>query len=91
MNKYQIVFVDIDDTLNVRNQPISERTKEVMKRIKEKNIPVISEIELAYTQTKIPFIAITGTIGPSNDGHILLIPESIQVHKMGSESNTLLN
>ncbi len=41
MNNYQIIFVDIDDTLNVRNQPITDKTKEVMKRIKEKNIPVV--------------------------------------------------
>ena len=36
---------------------------EIIKRLKSKNIPVISEIELAYKLTKIPFIAITGTNG----------------------------
>ena len=36
---------------------------EIMKRLKEKNIRVISEIELAYLNTKKPFIAITGTNG----------------------------
>lgn len=41
MNKYQIVFVDVDDTLNVRNHQISEKTREVMNRIKGKNIPVV--------------------------------------------------
>ena len=35
----------------------------IMQRLKEKNIPVISEVELAYSNTKTPFIAITGTNG----------------------------
>ena len=52
---------------------------------------VASQIADVVATSTLPIIAITGTIGPSNDGHILLIPESIQVHKMGSESNTLLN
>ena len=36
---------------------------EIIKKLKAKNIPVISEIELAYKLTNIPFIAITGTNG----------------------------
>ena len=36
---------------------------EIMQKLKEKNIPVISEIELAYLNTDKPFIAITGTNG----------------------------
>ncbi len=36
---------------------------EIMKKLADANIHVISEIELAYTQTSIPFIAITGTNG----------------------------
>lgn len=36
---------------------------EIMQKLKEKNIQVISEIELAYSQTSKPFIAITGTNG----------------------------
>lgn len=36
---------------------------ELMLKLKEKNIQVISEIELAYLETQIPFIAITGTNG----------------------------
>ncbi|MDR1167785.1 MAG: UDP-N-acetylmuramoyl-L-alanine--D-glutamate ligase [Heliobacteriaceae bacterium] len=36
---------------------------EIIQRVKSRNIPVISEIELAYTQTDKPFIAITGTNG----------------------------
>lgn len=41
MNKYDIVFVDIDDTLNPSNSQVSEYTKEVMKKLKEKGIKVV--------------------------------------------------
>ncbi len=41
MNKYDIVFCDIDDTLNPSNSKTSERTKEVMKKLKEKGIKVV--------------------------------------------------
>ncbi len=36
---------------------------EIFRRLNEKNIKIISEIELAYLNTDIPFIAITGTNG----------------------------
>ncbi len=36
---------------------------EIMKRLKDEKISVISEIELAYTQTQKTFVAITGTNG----------------------------
>ena len=36
---------------------------EIFGKLKEKNIKVISEIELAYKNTEIPFVAITGTNG----------------------------
>ncbi len=36
---------------------------EIMQKLNAQNIPVISEIELAYELTKVPFIAITGTNG----------------------------
>ena len=36
---------------------------EIFQRLREKNIPVIGEIELAYRETDKPFIAITGTNG----------------------------
>lgn len=41
MNKYDIVFVDIDDTLNPSNGRVSEYTKEVMKKLKDKGIKVV--------------------------------------------------
>lgn len=36
---------------------------EIIQKLKNNKVPVISEIELAYTQTAKPFIAITGTNG----------------------------
>ena len=41
MNKYDIVFVDIDDTLNPSNDPVSEYTKQVMTKLKENGIKVV--------------------------------------------------
>lgn len=41
MEKYEIVFVDIDDTLNPSNGQVSEYTKEVIKKVKEKGIKVV--------------------------------------------------
>ncbi len=36
---------------------------EIFRMLKEKNIPIISEVEFAYENTDTPFIAITGTNG----------------------------
>ena len=36
---------------------------EIFQKLRNKNIPIISEIEYAYRNTKIPFIVITGTNG----------------------------
>lgn len=36
---------------------------EIFKKLNERNIPIISEVELAYKNTSTPFIAITGTNG----------------------------
>ena len=36
---------------------------EIFQKLKERNIPIISEIEYAYQNTNIPFIVITGTNG----------------------------
>lgn len=36
---------------------------EIIQRIRKQNIPIISELELAYRQSDIPFIIITGTNG----------------------------
>ena len=36
---------------------------DIFKRVKEANVPIISEIELAFSESRKPFIAITGTNG----------------------------
>lgn len=41
MKKYEIVFVDIDDTLNPSNEKISQRTIDTMTKLKEKGIKVV--------------------------------------------------
>lgn len=41
MKKFDIVFVDIDDTLNPSGEKTSEYTKEVMKKLKEQGIMVV--------------------------------------------------
>lgn len=38
-------------------------TSEIMQKLKDKKIPVTSEIQLAYKESRKPFIAITGTNG----------------------------
>ena len=49
MGNYKIVFVDIDDTLNPSNQEVSEYTKEVMSKLKEKGIKVVlTELQYSY-------------------------------------------
>lgn len=39
--KYKIVFIDIDDTLTYNKNPIGEKTKKIMQKLKEKNILVV--------------------------------------------------
>lgn len=41
MSRYKIVFIDIDDTLNPSNMPVSSYTKKVMKKVKEKGIKLV--------------------------------------------------
>ena len=53
----------IDDSYIAITSPGIPPKSEIFKKIKERKIPVISEIELAYTETETPFFAITGTNG----------------------------
>ena len=50
-------------------------SSEIFKKVKEQNISIISEVELAYQQSPKPFIAITGTNGKTTttalSAHIL--------------------
>lgn len=53
----------IKDSYIAVTSPGIPPNSEIMQRLKSEKIQVISEIELAYTQTGTPFIAITGTNG----------------------------
>ena len=53
----------IKDSLLAVTSPGIPPHSEIFKRLKEANIPIISEIELAYSESLKPFIAITGTNG----------------------------
>ncbi len=53
----------IKDSKFAVTSPGIKPSSEIFKRIIEKNIPIISEIEFAYRNTETPFVAITGTNG----------------------------
>ena len=59
---------------------------ELMQMLKEKNIEVISEIELAYLETKVPFIAITGTNGKTTTTELtnFIINKEFKAEKCGN-------
>lgn len=53
----------INDAYMAVTSPGIPPHSDIMQRLKNAKVQVISEIELAYTQTGVPFIAITGTNG----------------------------
>lgn len=53
----------LNDCYIAITSPSVPTDSEIMKKLKDKKTHVISEVELAYTQTSKPFIAITGTNG----------------------------
>ncbi len=53
----------IENSSYVITSPGIPPKSDIIQRIQSKNIPIIPEIELAYLNTDIPFIAITGTNG----------------------------
>lgn len=53
----------IEDSYLAVSSPGIPLNSDIMKKLKEKKIPVISEIQLAYKESKKPFVAITGTNG----------------------------
>ena len=53
----------INDSYIAITSPGIPPKSEIFERLKEKNIPVIGEVELAYLEANSPFIAITGTNG----------------------------
>ncbi len=61
MGRHSDEFIN-DSYLAVTSPGIPPRS-DIFKRLKEANVPVVSEIELAYSESRKPFIAITGTNG----------------------------
>lgn len=61
-------------------------TSELMLKLKEKNIQVISEIELAYLETFVPFVAITGTNGKTTTTELtnFIINKEYKAEKCGN-------
>ena len=53
----------IEDSYIAITSPGVAPKSEIFSRLKERNIPVIGEVELAYLEANSPFIAITGTNG----------------------------
>lgn len=53
----------IKDSYIVITSPGIPPHSEIFSRVKKENIPIISEVELAYKESRKPFIAITGTNG----------------------------
>jgi len=53
----------LSDSYIAVTSPSVPPNSEIFKKLKEKNTRIISEIELAYSETEHPFIAITGTNG----------------------------
>ncbi len=53
----------INDSYIAITSPGIPPKSEIFTRLKEKNIPIIGEVELAYLEAQAPFVAITGTNG----------------------------
>lgn len=65
----------IKDTYLAVTSPGIPPHSEIYRKLKEANVPIISEVELAYQESSTPFIAITGTNGKTTttalSAHIL--------------------
>ncbi len=60
----------INDSYIAITSPGIPPKSEIFARLKEKNIPVIGEVELAYLEATSPFIAITGTNGKTTTTYL---------------------
>lgn len=60
----------INDSYIAITSPGIPPKSEIFQRLKEKNIPVIGEVELAYLEASSPFIAITGTNGKTTTTYL---------------------
>lgn len=77
-------FMD-DVYLAVTSPGIPPRSA-LMLKLKEKNIPVISEVELAYLESQVPFIAITGTNGKTTTTELtnFILNKEFKAEKCGN-------
>lgn len=62
---------------------------EIFKKVKAENIPIISEVELAYQETRKPFIAITGTNGKTTTTELVahILKEEYKAPACGNIGN----
>ncbi len=60
----------INDSYIAITSPGIPPKSEIFQRLKEKNIPIIGEVELAYLEAQSPFIAITGTNGKTTTTYL---------------------
>ena len=72
----------LNDAYLAVTSPSVPMDSEVMQRLRERKIPVISEIELAFSQTRKPCIAITGTNGKTTT-------TALTAHILSSEYNAV--
>lgn len=76
----------VDNAELVVSSPGIPPHSEIIKRIVSKNIPVISELELAYRECDIPFIIITGTNGKTTTTALTehILAKSLNVKACGN-------
>lgn len=76
----------VDNAELVVSSPGIPPHSEIIKRIVAKNIPVISELELAYRECDIPFIIITGTNGKTTTTALTehILAKSLKVKACGN-------
>ena len=61
----------INDSYIAITSPGIPPKSEIFTRLKERNIPVIGEVELAYLEATTPFVAITGTNGKTTTTYLM--------------------
>ncbi len=61
----------LDESYIAITSPGIPPKSEIFERLKEKNIPVIGEVELAYLEATSPFVAITGTNGKTTTTYLM--------------------
>lgn len=76
----------VEDSYIAVTSPGIPPNSEIMQKLEEKNIKVISEVELAYKETQIPFVAITGTNGKTTTTELtnFIINKEFKAEKCGN-------